>query len=83
MKSVRTNLHSMNNYEFRRFLDFYGLEKIKIGYYNSDKPILYSMQYICYLYNDKDHKLEEIILVLTLTHGSMEDAFREFKNRIQ
>lgn len=89
--SVRTGIFRYDLEMFEFFLDSSGLEKIRIGFYEYKYPHL---SYVdiehgndlqkCILYEiPDDDETKEILTMLSLKHGSLEDAYRDFRDDLE
>lgn len=80
--SVQTNInvHDFSHFEF--FLDSSGLDKVRIGFY--EKRTMWDLVEKFVVYEiPEDEDTQGLITFLTLTHGSLEKAYREFRDELE
>jgi hypothetical protein len=78
MKSVRTTLSKISTADFRLFLDYIGLQEVKLGDYDYIGERWYSQKCICYAYREKSNETVAILTHITLKYGNLQTAYNEY-----
>jgi len=83
MKSIRTDLSVADIRLLEVFLKANDLETIKIGHYEERQNNYQIDNKICYLYDENDESVTSTLLYLALKYGSLEIAFKDFKEKVK
>lgn len=80
MRSIRTQIGYHTHHIFKDFCADNNLHGLHVGQY---RPVeyYYTEGYICYAYSDSDTPIVETLTFLTLKHGSIDAAFRQYFNK--
>ena len=82
MNSVRTDLSLLETQLFKLFMEANDMEQVHVGHYADRVNNFQVDNKICYAYSNSDTKAVASMTYIKLKYGSIEQAFRDYKNAV-
>lgn len=83
MHSIRTNISVIETREFKFFLEANDMKDVNVGSYDIRRNNFQLEHFICYAYTDTNEDIVSNLTYITLKHGSLENAFRHYRNTLR